>query len=172
MRFFNIIFFFILSVLTAKAEQNDSINYLHVGDYVPEFSINNENGKTTSSKELKGKTTVIVFFATWCPPCRKELPHIQKDIWGKYKGNKNFKLLVIGREHTYEELSSFKKSNNLNMPMIADTDRSIFSLFAKQNIPRTYLIDKSGKILNANIGFNEKEYNKLTENLKIELNSK
>jgi peroxiredoxin len=119
-------------------------NYPSEGDSVPNFSFEFEKGKTHSFSEYNNKTVYLVFFATWCSPCRAELPHIQKEIWEKYRDDDHFKLLVIGREHTREELEKFVRENHFTFPVVPDSGRKIFSLFAPQEIPRSYLIDKTG----------------------------
>ena len=70
---------------------------------MPAFTIMNDNGTQVPSSSLKGKVILVNFFATWCPPCQKELAEVQKMLWPKYKDNKDFVLLVIGREHTEVE---------------------------------------------------------------------
>jgi peroxiredoxin len=140
-----------------------------IGDVIPEFAYSDENGKLLSSKSFQGKTTLLVFFATWCGPCRQELPHVQKDIWAVYGAKANFKLLVIGREHSAEELLKFKKEQAFTFPIVADKERKIYSLFAKQYIPRTYLINKKGEILYQHIGFDIKEFSQLIQLIDKEL---
>ena len=171
MRIISLLVLFWLSSTATKAQSSENIDYLKEGDYIPEFSIPLGNGDTLSSVALKGKTIVVVFFATWCPPCLKELPHVQKEIWEKYRDRENFRLLVIGREHTLEDIIQFKQKNNYTFPCIADADRSIFSVFAKQNIPRMYLIDKEGKIIKMSSGFTPNLFHKFQLLLEQQLNT-
>ena len=135
----------------------------------PVFSITNENG-TIKSSDLKGKVVLINFFATWCAPCMEELPLSQKEIWEKYKDNKKFSLLVIGREHSQDEITAFKTKKGFTLPMYPDKTKSVYSLFAKQSIPRNYIVDTNGSVIYASVGFDEAEFknmlNKLDELLK------
>ncbi|MDV3754331.1 protein-disulfide isomerase [Elizabethkingia anophelis] len=135
----------------------------------PVFSITNENG-TIKSSDLKGKVVLINFFATRCAPCMEELPLLQKEIWEKYKDNKKFSLLVIGREHSQEEVMAFKMKKGFTLPMYPDKAKSVYSLFAKQSIPRNYIVDTNGSVIYASVGFDEAEFknmlNKLDELLK------
>ena len=63
-----------------------------IGQQVPDFSATATNGKTVKMSDLKGKIIMLQFTASWCGVCRKEMPHIEADIWKKYKDNKNFVL--------------------------------------------------------------------------------
>ncbi|MDN3693441.1 TlpA disulfide reductase family protein [Chryseobacterium tructae] len=136
---------------------------------LPDFSILTEKGLLKSS-DLKGKVVLINFFATWCGPCLQELPHLQSEVWDKYKNNSQFSLLVIGREHSQREIEAFKIKKGYNLPMYADEKRSVYSLFAKEYIPRNYIINKEGKVVYTSVSYDEEEFknmlNKLTELLK------
>lgn len=147
------------------AAQSDSVDFLQEGDQLPAFKLETTDGQTVSDQILKGKTVVMVFFATWCPACVRELPHVQKKIWERHGSNDQFRLLVVGREHSAAELKKFMTQNKYTFPVIADTERKLFSLFAKQNIPRTYLIDKEGTIARMNTGFSEEKLNDLLGDL-------
>ncbi|WP_306620893.1 TlpA family protein disulfide reductase [Chryseobacterium ginsenosidimutans] len=131
---------------------------------LPKFTVKTENGILKSSN-LKGKIVLINFFATWCGPCMKELPHLQKEIWEKYKDNKKFSLLVIGREHSQSEITEFKAKKGFTLPIYPDEDRSVYSLFAKEYIPRNYIIDKKGNVVYTSISFDEIEFKKMVDKL-------
>jgi Peroxiredoxin len=136
---------------------------VQTGQKAPDFSYKTEKGKVRKLSELKGKVVWINFFATWCGPCRMELPVLQEKVWNKYKNNDKFRLLVIGRQHSAEEIATFKAKQNLDMPMFADPNKAIFSLFATQSIPRNYLIDSTGKVVYCSMGYSEEEFQKLID---------
>lgn len=139
-----------------------------VGQEAPQFKFETEKGKSASFKDYKGKVVLINFFATWCAPCRKELPLIQEQIWNKHRQNPKFAMLTFGREHAWEEVDKFKKDQNFQFPMLPDPTRKVYGLFAKQTIPRSILIGEDGKILFLTEGFEEKQF----EELKTILDSK
>jgi peroxiredoxin len=145
-------------------------NYPSEGELAPNFSFELEKAKPQLFSEYNNKIVYLVFFATWCPPCRAELPHVQKEIWEKYSTNEQFKLLVVGREHTREELDKFVRENNFTFPVVPDPKREIFSLFAPQEIPRSYLIDQNGRIVKIMVGFDAAEFEKMKKLIETELN--
>jgi len=149
---------FAFLVCAATLSAQDEFTLVKVGDTAPDFSFATENGQTKKLSELKGKVVWINFFATWCGPCRQELPHLQKEVYDKLKSNKNFELIILGREHSWAEINKFTTDNKYNMPFYPDAGRKIFSLYAKQNIPRNFVIGKDGKIAVTSIGFEKKEF--------------
>ncbi len=158
--------FYNVNIVFAQDEGSGDI--LKVDDNLPEFILNGENG-VVKSEDLKGKVVMINFFATWCPPCRKELPHVQKDIWEKNKGDKDFVLLIVGREHSQQEITAFVKDQGFKMPFYPDEGRKVYSLFAKQTIPRNYIIDRNGKVIFAESGFSEDSFKKIIDILEQQL---
>ena len=79
--------------------QADDKSFVKEGDNMPAFVITHDDGTQIASSSYEGKVILINFFATWCPPCQKELAEIKSTLWPKYKDNQQFVLLVIGREH-------------------------------------------------------------------------
>lgn len=138
----------------------DENTFVKVGDKAPDFSINMEDGSVKKLSDLKGKVVWLNFFATWCPPCRKELPHLEKEVYKKFKGQ-DLEVLVVGREHDWATVNKFKTDNNYVLPFYPDPKREIFAKYAKQSIPRNFIIDKDGKIAIASIGFNETEFKEI-----------
>lgn len=158
-----ILFAFFLNISGIIAQ--DEFTLVKEGDSAPDFTFVNAEGKEMKLSQLKGKAVWINFFATWCGPCRQELPHLQKEVWEKYQNRKDFELLVIGREHSREEVDKFRLEQKFTMPFFPDKERKIFSLYARQNIPRNFLIGKDGKIVVSSTGFTEAEFRKITEKL-------
>lgn len=151
----------ILFIFTTSLFAQDENTFVKVGDKAPYFSITMEDGSVKKLSDMKGKVVWLNFFATWCPPCRKELPHLEKEVYKKFKGNNNFEVLVIGREHDWATVNKFKTDNNYVLPFYPDPKRDIFSKYATQSIPRNFVIDKDGKIAVSSIGFKEKEFNEI-----------
>ncbi|MCY1722762.1 TlpA disulfide reductase family protein [Prolixibacteraceae bacterium Z1-6] len=158
-----ILLLLILIAFATSIFAQDEATLVKIGDKSPDFSITMEDGSVKKLSDLKGKVVWLNFFATWCPPCRKELPHLEKDVYKKFKDNKNFEVLVIGREHNWATVNKFKADNNFVLPFYPDPKREIFTKYAQQNIPRNFVIDKNGKIAIASTGFKEEEFNEIIQ---------
>lgn len=159
-----VIIFLVVTFFAAKAQQQDQ-DIVQVGQIVPEFTIVSDNGNALKSSSLKGKVILINFFATWCPPCQKELAEVQESLWPKYQNNKDFIMLTIGREHTDADLNTYNEKKGFTFPLYPDKDRSIYDLFAKSLIPRTYLIGKDGKIIYKTVGFKDEDFKTLMQKI-------
>jgi len=134
------------------------------GQPAPDFILKTDTGTIQLSK-LKGRVVLVNFFATWCGPCRQELPEIQKKIWDKYKNHPAFALLIIARQQSQQEVNEFKMKEMFPMPFYADTDRSIYNLYAKQYVPRNYLIDKNGIVQYKSQGYSKADFAELLRKL-------
>jgi len=140
------------------------------GQQVPEFSYVTINNDTLHINDLKGKVVFMNFFATSCPICIRELPHVEKEIWTKYKDHEDFELIVLGREHVADEMTAFKEKNDYTFDIVPDPERKIYSLFAERYIPRNIVLDRNGKIIYQATGFEKDEFKKLEETISDELN--
>lgn len=161
-----------LMLLSLSGFSQDETTLVKLNQTVPDFTFEKTLEKKQSISDLKGKTVLVTFFATWCGPCRKELPHIQSDIYNKYKNNPDFELLIFGREHSWDEVSKFRKDNQFTMPFYPDVERKIYSKFATQFIPRNFVISPEGKVIFSSIGFEEKDFNELKKLLEAKLKKK
>ena len=151
----------ILLFFTLNLMAQDDYTFVKEGQKAPDFTITMENGLKKSLSNLEGKVVWINFFATWCPPCRKELPHLEEAVYKEFKNRNDFEVLVIGREHTWEEVNKFKKDNHYELPFYPDPKREIFSKYANQNIPRNFVIDKQGNIAVASTGYNKEDFEEI-----------
>ena len=138
---------------------------LAIGSSMPSFTIESAVYGKIKSADLKGKVVLINLFATWCPPCQKELAEVQSVLWPKYKDNPNFKMLVLGREHTDADLEKYNQKKGFTFPLYPDPARGVFSKFADQTIPRTYLYGKDGKLVYSCIGYSPEEFDKLMQSI-------
>lgn len=131
-----------------------------VGQMAPDFTFTSLDGKTYKLSDFKGKTVMLNFFATWCGPCMKELPQVEKDIWSTYK-NDNFVVLSFGREHSIDEMKKFVDKKGFTFMISPDPERKFYSLYAEKYIPRNFLINKEGKIIFQCVGFAEEDFKEI-----------
>lgn len=158
--------FCFVSIFSTVSAQEWKVN---IGDQVPYFSVENKEGKKISSQDLKGKVVLLNFFATWCPPCREELPRLQKELWDTLGNKEDFTILVLAREQGWDKLDPFMESHKYTFPVFPDLNRKVFSLFAEQSIPRNVLLNKEGKIIYQSIGYTPKEFTDLVNLIHSEL---
>ena len=157
-----------LTISFSVEAQNDSDpeNLLAMGADLPEFVYKTIDGKTLKSEDLFGKVVLLNFYASWCGPCKRELPFVEKDLWKKYKDNENFALLVIARQEDWDKINEFKKSSGLDLPYHPDPQRAIYKLFAEKYIPRSYLFDKQGRLVLFSRGYRESEFEDLKKEIR------
>ena len=150
------LFYFILFLTIASQAQTpvkeipaDYGYIVKIGQQIPDFSMTTTEGKTIRTTDLKGKIVMFQFTASWCSVCRKEMPHIESDIWKKYKNNKNFVLYGIDLDEPKDIVEKFVKEIPITYPMALDPKGSIFYQFAEKGagVTRNVIVDKTGKIV-------------------------
>ncbi len=141
-----------LSISGAIAQKEIPADYgyiVKIGQQIPDFSMDLINGKTVKMSDLKGKVVMLQFTASWCSVCRKEMPHIESDIWKKYKDNPNFALYGIDLDEPKDVVEKFAKQIPVTYPLALDPKGGIFYLFAEKGagVTRNVIVDKTGKIV-------------------------
>lgn len=155
------IFFLLASVCSLHSQvKSDSGYIVKIGDQAPEISMKLTSGDTISLNELKGKVVVLQFTASWCSVCRKEMPHLEKEIWLPNKDN-DFMLIGVDYDEPLEKVVAFKKQMKTTYPMALDPGAEIFARFAlkKSGVTRNVVIDKEGKIVYLTRLFDMDEFN-------------
>ena len=146
--------------LLLGATEEEEATLTKAGQAAPSFKIQQIDGATFDLPNERGKVVVLNFFATWCGPCVAELPVLEKQVWKQFQ-KEDLKVLVIGREETADKIKAFRAKHNLTMPFAPDPDKKVYSLYATKFIPRTYVIDRTGKIAHQTVGYNPADFEKL-----------
>lgn len=152
------------------AVQTESTTLVKAGDAAPDFTVTMFDGSSLSLRELRGKVVLLNFWATWCPPCREELTHVQQQIIDRFVG-KEFVFLPVSRGEEREAVAAFREKTGYTFPMALDPDRAVFDLYASNYIPRNFVIDRKGKVVLATVGYDEKEFGELIRTIEKTLDN-
>lgn len=162
------LFYFATTAISQKTVVPDERGFIvKLGDLAPDFDIIFSDGKPSMKlSALKGKVVLLQFTASWCGVCVKEMPHIEKEIWNKFK-NKGLHVFGIDRKENKEKVLKFAKKTKVTYPLLMDEEGEIFELFAAQNagVTRNILVDKDGKIVFMTRLFVKQEFNQLIQKI-------
>lgn len=145
---------------TNATEQDAEIaasTLVKVGDKAPDFTVEMLDGSRVKLSSLRGKVVLVNFWATWCPPCREELKHVQKEIADRFAG-KEFAMIAISRGEKRDKVAAFIADNGYAFPVGLDQHQTIFRLFATNYIPRNFIVDADGRIAFVGVGYDAKEF--------------
>ncbi|MBI5841792.1 MAG: TlpA family protein disulfide reductase [Chloroflexi bacterium] len=142
-----VMLFFILNSSQANAqEQPDEYSTIPVKvDYpVPELTLTDLNGNSVSLTDYLGRVVLVNMWATWCPPCKAEMPTLQA-FYEKYKGD-GFVIIGINDGETPDLVALFVKDYGLTFPIWLDEEYQSEKAFNTMNLPSSYVIDRSGTV--------------------------
>jgi thiol-disulfide isomerase/thioredoxin len=136
---------------SAPAASSTSAN-----DVAPAWTLKNLDGKPVSLSDFKGKVVVLDIWATWCPPCRAEIPHFI-EIQNEYK-DKGVTVVGMSVDSTGPaDVAKFVKDNGMNYPIVMADEATATAYGADQGIPFTLVIDKNGNVVSRHLGLTDKE---------------
>mgnify|MGYP001054164942 CR=1 FL=1 len=130
------------------------------GAEAPDFTVTMFDGSQVTLSELRGKVVLLNFWATWCPPCRKEMTRVGKDIIERFAG-RDFVFLPVSRGEGRSAVGAFREKNGYDFPMGLDSTKAVFGLYASNYIPRNFLIDREGKVVLASVDYDDEEFDTL-----------
>jgi peroxiredoxin len=109
-----------------------------------DFTLDDLQGKPWHLRDLRGKVVLVNFWATWCPPCRKEMPDLDA-LYNKFKGQ-GFVVLAISDEEA-AKVSPFISERRISYPVLLDPGRTLNDLFIVEGIPKSFIYDRDGKMV-------------------------
>ena len=174
--FFTAFSFSVVAQLTEIPKQIIPKEYgfiVEIGQQIPEIEFVLTDGTTVKTSDLKGKVVMLQFTASWCSVCRKEMPHIEKEIWQKHKNNTHFALFGVDMNEPVEKVIKFGNDMKITYPLALDPGAKIFYTFAAKSagITRNVIIDKSGKIIYMTRLFKQDEFDEMVEVIELLLGS-
>lgn len=136
----------------AHIEKRIETGGARVGKPAPDFTLNGLDGKAVRLSDFKGKPVFINFFATWCTPCRQEMPDLET-VW---KANQNNGLVVLEinltDQDTVADVQKFVKEFGLTMPIVLDEKGMVSTLYRVGPIPSSYFVSKDGTLVAVQVG--------------------
>src|ERR1700685_2228701 len=111
---------------------------------LPEFTLKDLSGKTWTFSRLRGRVVLVNFWATWCPPCRKEMPDLET-LYQRF-GPKGFVVLGISDEEI-AKVDPFIREHKVSFPVLLDPGRKVNEMFVVEGIPKSFVYDREGKLV-------------------------
>ena len=121
-----------------------------------DFTLKNLDGKDVSLSSFKGKLVFLSFWATWCGPCKQELPSVQA-LYDRLK-TKGFEILAVDVMEDGKAVAGFVKANKMTFPVLLDTNGAVGRTYDAGSIPTNYIVDRNGKILARVVGYDGTEW--------------
>jgi peroxiredoxin len=157
LRSLSLVFILLVSLaFTAEGREDDlfsriRINPIKGNKRVPDFSLKDLTGKKVEIKQYKGKIIFLNFWATWCGPCKEEMPSLEV-LHRQFKGD-NFVLLTISVDYEgLKPVREFLDKQHYTFPVLLDPNGETLDLFEVKGIPITFIIDKRGRVIGRAIG--------------------
>ncbi|HWE04166.1 MAG TPA: TlpA disulfide reductase family protein [Tepidisphaeraceae bacterium] len=127
------------------------------GKSAPDFSLQTLNDKNVKLSELKGNVVVVDFWATWCPPCRLSLPHIQRLSQDKDLHKQGLRILAVNAREGKDKIEPFMDKNKYTFDVPMDSSGSAMQAYGVEGIPTTVVVGRDGSVKAVFVGFNPKE---------------
>lgn len=128
----------------------DTANNDIKGEKAIDFTLKDLNGKKVSLSDFKGKNVYLNFFATWCPPCRQEMPDIEK-VYQEYK-DKDLVVLAVDLGEDRDTVKNYIDKNKFSFKVLLDSDQRVGEKYTISAIPASYFIDKNGNVKAKRVG--------------------
>ncbi len=115
---------------------------LKAGEAAPDFALVLDDGRTVRLSDLQGRPVVVNFWATWCGPCRLEMPELVKAA----DADPELALLAVNVQEARPPVEEFAATFAMDLPVVLDSDGKVRNLYRVPGLPTTYFVDRAGKI--------------------------
>ncbi|HYS54486.1 MAG TPA: peroxiredoxin family protein [Thermoanaerobaculia bacterium] len=131
-----------------------------IGQLAPSFAGLDQDGREVSAPALRGRVVVLSVWASWCQPCLRELPRLEREVYQRFQPQAVVVGVGLGEGHA--KVVDFNRRASLTFPLLADPNRKIARRFgADHAIPQTFVIDRSGVIVYQTFGYDERNFDHL-----------
>jgi len=127
----------------AKLEADDERRQL------ANFTLTDLQGKNWTLKDLRGKVALVNFWATWCPPCQKEMPDLEA-LYKRFQ-DQGFVILAISEDEETDKVKPFITERKISYPILLDPGQKVNNLFQVDGIPKSFVYDRDGKLVSQSI---------------------
>lgn len=124
-----------------------------VGQAAPSFTLADPSGQSVALESLRGKVVVLDFWATWCPPCRKGLPHLDK--LAQQHAEDGVVVYAVNLKESSDKAKGFMDKEGLKLNVLMDSKGEVAKLYRVQGIPQTVVIDREGKVQAVVVGYSD-----------------
>lgn len=163
---------FLLEAATKEAQVDVADTGLTPGDEPPNFELETLDGQAVKLSDYKGKKVILNFWASWCPPCKAEMPHMQ-NYYATTAEKDNVEVIAVNLTsaekglNKHEKISDFIKEFGLTFPIPLDEEGNIGNTYRTLTIPTTFMIDTNGLIHKKIVGpMDEEMIGKLVKEMK------
>jgi peroxiredoxin len=119
----------------------------------PDFTLRSMGGPNLRLQEQRGQVVMVNFWATWCGPCRQEMPHLNR-LYGKYRAA-GFTLLGVNIDEDQHKAINLSSKLGLEFPVLLDSEKKVSRLYDLSTMPSTVLIDRDGKVRYIHLGYRD-----------------
>jgi thiol-disulfide isomerase/thioredoxin len=119
----------------------------------PDFTLPSLGGPNLRLQEQRGRVVMINFWASWCGPCRVEMPHLAR-LYEKYRGS-GFTVLAVNIDESPQKAASLATQLGMRFPVLLDTDKKVSRLYDLSTMPSTVLVDRDGRVRYVHRGYRD-----------------
>jgi len=119
----------------------------------PDFTLPSLDGPNLRLREQRGQVVMINFWATWCGPCRVEMPHLGR-LYDKYRGS-GFTVLAVNIDEDPHKAAQLARQLGMRFPVLLDTDKKVSRLYDLGTMPSTFLVDRDGRVRYVHRGYRD-----------------